>query len=140
MGSRVLLPSGPHSTMTLARAIEVFHFVVSLNPLGLLPELVQLCLLQASQPVRSQLGRQSQHSDRLHLAKQSRCLDHHSGPLSPLEVIQDGGMLPGARAQFWVPGRSWRTRSWEEHMKEIDLLCRIGLRGFGAGREDSKWT
>ena len=93
-----------------------------------------LCLPQTSHPVRSQLGHQSWHSDRLHLDEQGRSPDHHPGPLSPLVATLHGGILRGTRAHFWVPGRIRRTRSWKDREGKIDLLCRIGLGAFRAGR------
>lgn len=68
-----------------------------------------LSLPQTSHPVRSQLGCQSWHSDRLHLDELGRFPDCHPGPLSPLTATLHGGKLRGIRAHFWVRGRSRRS-------------------------------
>lgn len=68
-----------------------------------------LCLPQTSHPVRSQLGCQSGHSDRLHLDELGRFPDCRPGPLSPLTATLHGGKLRGIRAHFWVRGRSRRS-------------------------------
>lgn len=54
---------------------------------------------------------------------------------SPLRVATlHVQMVHGTRGHFWVPGRSWRTRSWEQHVKGRET-CRIEL-----DWEDSKWN
>lgn len=159
----ISLPSWPHPTMTLGRASEVSHFWVPVTlaeqscmgpghkpgashssrlPLGsrsppragptLGEVLGSACLKLLTLLGVSLVARAG--SDRLHLDEQGRSPDHHAGPLSPLVATLHGGILRGTRAHFWVPGRSRRTRSWEEREGKIDLLCRIGLGGFRAGR------